>query len=201
MLIVLLFALMFQPEQTDRNQTMPSPDETILISFNEESPSYWSVVNDGVMGGLSSSRIRPSDNGHAVFEGSVSLENNGGFASVRTRASGPVDLSDFRGVSLRAKGDGKLYSLRIKTLENGRITSYAFEATFSSGTDWDSHQLSFEDFKPVFRGRSLSNVPPLNTSAIVEIGIMIKDGQEGSFSIELDYLAAFKGDEELKTSR
>src|SRR5512141_1740627 len=43
------------------------------------------VINDVVMGGVSTSRLR-STGGAMVFEGEVSLENNGGFASFR----GPV---------------------------------------------------------------------------------------------------------------
>src|SRR5512145_2802076 len=49
-----------------------------------ESVRDWSPVDDAVMGGVSRSRLRFDSGGHAVFEGAVSLANNGGFASVRT---------------------------------------------------------------------------------------------------------------------
>lgn len=52
------------------------------------STQLWQAINDGVMGGVSVSRLRFDSTGYAVFEGVVSLENNGGFASVR--ASGPT---------------------------------------------------------------------------------------------------------------
>jgi hypothetical protein len=34
--------------------------------------------------------------GYAVFSGTVSLENNGGFASVRVQARSAADLSEFK---------------------------------------------------------------------------------------------------------
>ncbi len=45
----------------------------------------WSPIDDAVMGGVSSSRMRHDPQGYAVFEGVVSLERNGGFASVRSQ--------------------------------------------------------------------------------------------------------------------
>ena len=44
----------------------------------------WRAIDDRVMGGVSRSRLRHDLAGHAVFEGEVSLEQNGGFASVRS---------------------------------------------------------------------------------------------------------------------
>lgn len=175
------------PEKNDTSNTA----ETVLIRFGHDAPQFWQVVNDGVMGGISQSRIRPLEAGHAVFEGVVSLENNGGFASIRTRASQPVDLSEFDGLSIKAKGDNKLYCLRIKTVENGRVTAYAWEARFTAGPEWETHRLSFADFRPVFRGRNLRDVPPLNTAAIFEIGLMIRDAQQGPFALEMMTLGVY----------
>lgn len=57
---------------------------TLIHRFDTPaSTQNWQPINDGVMGGISSSQIRFDLAGHAVFEGVVSLENNGGFASVR----------------------------------------------------------------------------------------------------------------------
>ena len=44
----------------------------------------WYVLNDTVMGGRSQSRIVAAAEGTVAFAGVVSLENYGGFASVRT---------------------------------------------------------------------------------------------------------------------
>ena len=43
----------------------------------------WRIVNDGVMGGISKSNIYLNEVSNIIFAGNVSLENNGGFASIR----------------------------------------------------------------------------------------------------------------------
>ncbi len=44
------------------------------------------TVNDGVMGGVSEAKFKISDKKTMEFFGTLSLANNGGFASVRTKA-------------------------------------------------------------------------------------------------------------------
>ena len=56
----------------------------VLYDFSENSSlRYWSVVDDGVMGGVSQGSLRINYEGHGVFSGYVSLENYGGFSSIR----------------------------------------------------------------------------------------------------------------------
>jgi hypothetical protein len=43
----------------------------------------WAVMNDGVMGGLSKGKLEVTAEGHGRFSGTVSLENYGGFTSIR----------------------------------------------------------------------------------------------------------------------
>ena len=57
---------------------------TIVFDFNTNSSlAAWKVVDDIVMGGRSNGKFEMSDDGHGVFHGAVSLENNGGFSSIR----------------------------------------------------------------------------------------------------------------------
>ena len=57
-----------------------------LFDFTEvESAREWQSVNDGVMGGVSEGKFKIIDKKTMEFFGTLSLENNGGFASVRTR--------------------------------------------------------------------------------------------------------------------
>ena len=56
----------------------------IIFDFNTDANiQNWRVVDDGVMGGKSLGNFRLDASGHGVFEGEISLENNGGFSSVR----------------------------------------------------------------------------------------------------------------------
>ena len=58
--------------------------ETIIDFTSETQIQDWMVINDGVMGGISSSSFQ-MDKGCALFSGTIALDYNGGFASVRTR--------------------------------------------------------------------------------------------------------------------
>jgi len=59
----------------------------------------WSAVNDEVMGGVSTGRMVETE-GALRFEGQLSLENSGAFASVcrQVPGAGPVDSSSIRQV-------------------------------------------------------------------------------------------------------
>jgi len=152
-----------------------------IIDFTQ-SESVWPEINDGVMGGLSSGRMTPGD-GHAIFSGVVSFENNGGFASVRSR---PVvhDLSACGGLVLRVRGDGKRYFFRLKTDASFDGVSYQVEITPPAG-EWVELALAFSDFVPVYRGREVRDHPPLDPSRIATFGLLISR-QEGPFRIDIE---------------
>jgi hypothetical protein len=58
--------------------------QTQLFKFSTDfKANQWIIVNDGVMGGISTSSIKLTNTQNGVFSGTVKLENNGGFASVR----------------------------------------------------------------------------------------------------------------------
>jgi hypothetical protein len=54
-----------------------------IFDFNKSNIQAWKIVDDAVMGGMSSSTFKLDPDGQGVFEGTVSLENNGGFSMVR----------------------------------------------------------------------------------------------------------------------
>ena len=72
----------------------------------------WRVVNDGVMGGLSEGNVAFTEAGELVFVGNLSLENNGGFSSIRSNKVS-LDFSRAEGLARRVKGDGRTYQLRF----------------------------------------------------------------------------------------
>jgi monofunctional biosynthetic peptidoglycan transglycosylase len=127
----------------------------------------------------------------ALFEGVVSLENNGGFCSVRSRPE-PRDLSGFQGLRLRVRGDGKRYAFRLRTDANWDGVSY--QAKFDAPLDaWSWVEIPFEAFVPVFRGRQLRGVPALDPARIHSFGLLIADEQEGEFRLEIHRIEGFAG--------
>jgi NADH dehydrogenase [ubiquinone] 1 alpha subcomplex assembly factor 1 len=143
----------------------------------------WSAIDDTVMGGLSCSRMRHDPAGHAVFEGTVSVENGGGFASIRSR---PMDLgvSGAAGYLLNVRGNGKRFKLNLRTDDAFDGVNYqaAFEAPAGA---WTLVRLPLRDFLPSFRGRAVPGAPSLDPARVRQIGLLIADRQAGPFALSV----------------
>jgi len=161
-----------------------------LFDFNsQESSGDWFIVNDDVMGGVSKSEIQMHTDGYAIFRGILSSENNGGFASIRA----VIEMNsqkDFKGVLIRVRGDGNVYSLRFRT--NTGFDGYAYQAKFQTDeAKWMEVRLPFSDFEPTFRGMTLDNKPGLESKNIQQIGVLIADYQFGQFSLDIDWIKLY----------
>ena len=86
---------------------------SIIYDFQKDAATNnWRVVDDGVMGGLSQGKLQVDDEGHGVYSGTVSTENNGGFSSLRYRFDA-IEASEDKIIVLRIKGDSKKYQFRV----------------------------------------------------------------------------------------
>jgi monofunctional biosynthetic peptidoglycan transglycosylase len=183
--------------QEGKEENIPQMQTLVLFDFSKSDKS-WSNIDDTVMGGVSSSRMRVQE-GSAVFEGEVSLENNGGFASVR---SGRItrELSGYEGVRLRVKGDGKKYQFRIRT-----TTAYdgpSYQATFQAEKGaWVEIDLPFAGFAAAFRGRPLPDYPALDPEKIATMGFLIAEKQAGPFHLEIGWIKAYRIDDSVATEQ
>lgn len=148
----------------------------------------WRTVNDSVMGGVSASRIAVPDDGIARFSGTLSLENNGGFASMRSNGKIP-DLSSCDTMIVRAKGDGRTYQLRIRTERGWRSPDHSLSFSTTKGV-WQEHRLPLAKFVPGWRGRKLRGVPPIDPAQIQSIGILLGDKKPGRFELFIDWIKA-----------
>lgn len=155
---------------------------TPLVSFDTAaSVASWVRLDDDVMGGISRSHLRYDPMGYAVFEGVVSLEHNGGFASVR---SGPLAFPLTRAIHLNVRGDGKRYKLALLTEDLPHGAHYQAGFDTQAGT-WISVCLLFSAFIPTYRGRVLPGASLLDSSAIRQIGFVIAEKQAGVFALEV----------------
>jgi NADH dehydrogenase [ubiquinone] 1 alpha subcomplex assembly factor 1 len=161
-------------------------DDRELFNFSAKSAD-WFVVNDGVMGGVSSSTVK-LENGMLVFEGQVRLENNGGFASVRSSTS-EQNLSEFSGVSLRVRGDGKMYALNLRT-SSARGVMYQAEFQTKAG-EWLELRIPFSQLRPTRFGSTLKGFA-LEPSRIESFGFIIANKRSERFELVVDWIKAYR---------
>ena len=187
------------------SQHIPAATERVLFDFtnlNADIKETWGAVDDVVMGGVSQSGIRLVDN-KAIFSGVVSTENNGGFASVRTRNfEPPMDLSDYEGIELKVIGDGKRYKFiaRCEGKWDGVGYSYSFDTIHDYPT---TIKIPFKDLIPVFRAKTVEEANQIDAEKIYSMQLMLSkfeyDGElnpkfeAGSFKLEVEYIKAYGG--------
>jgi len=165
--------------------------DKILFDFaTATNSSAWQIVNDDVMGGVSTSRFEVFTNG-AVFSGELSLENNGGFASVR---SSPVrqNLTGLDAFVVRARGDGRRYKFTVRTESGFDAPIYQCAFTTRRGA-WEEHRLALTDFVPTFRGRAVTDAPALDPAKGGSVGFLISDKQAGPFLLEVAWIKVTPG--------
>ena len=146
--------------------------------------AQWSVVDDVVMGGRSNGSLSRSDEGYGEFKGMISLENNGGFSSVRLGVP-EFQATGYSEVVIRLKGDGKPYQFRIKRSDQ---ESHSYVYSFLTTGDWEEVRIAFNDLKPSFRGRPL-DLPAFKGGAIAEIGFLFGNKKEESFKLVLETIS------------
>lgn len=141
--------------------------------------SYWSSVNDTVMGGKSQASLKIVAN-LAYFAGEISLQNNGGFASVKRQR--PIMIENNLPIKLRVKGDGRDYQIRLYTADT--VDGVAYVAHFSSPKDqWQRLSLDADSFVAQYRGRRVNDSPAIQFAQVLQIGVMLADKQSGSFEL------------------
>jgi len=143
--------------------------------------SGWEVENDVVMGGNSSSQLERSAEGNAIFTGSVSLENNGGFASLQYHFSFK-NIKAYTKALIKIKGDGKEYQFRVKSNLNDRA-SYIY--TFKTTGDWQTIEIPLNEMTPTFRGRKL-DIPNFSADEIQEVRFLIGNKRAEDFRLVID---------------
>lgn len=158
-----------------------------VVVFDADHPLDWQIVNDTVMGGVSRSQVGRESDGHLIFTGHVSLENNGGFASVRSAPS-TLGLAGTTALQVRLRGDGKRYKLTARTDDGFDGPNYQAAISTQAG-EWQTVEVPMTTFVPSFRGRRVTGAPPLAGERIRSLGFLISDQQAGPFRLEVASIA------------
>lgn len=170
-----------------------------LFDFRQASAAEgWRGINDTVMGGVSRGSMTAAT-GTAIFAGVLSLENNGGFASVRSE---PADfqLAGATGLELRLRGDGKRYKLCVR--QDANFDGVLYQSTFDTHAGkWTNVRVRLGDMVATYHGRVLKKEPAVDPKRIKTVGLMIADRQPGDFRLEIESITALGPDSATSEKR
>ena len=166
---------------------MADDTQRTLFDFSgADSAKEWQTVNDGVMGGVSDGRFKITDAKTMEFFGTLSLANNGGFASVRTK---PKNLGIEQGDALVAKvrGDGREYMLNL--YPNRQRVAYSYRSAMQTKKDqWIEVKIPLDTFEATSFGRIVTNAGAVKPAEINSIGFMLGDKKAGPFKLEIEWI-------------
>jgi NADH dehydrogenase [ubiquinone] 1 alpha subcomplex assembly factor 1 len=149
----------------------------------------WYVVNDSVMGGVSSSKMTIGQN-EMSFTGQLSLANNGGFASIRAQLT--QNMAEQQQISIRVKGDARTYQFRLRTSANLDGIAYKVDFTPAGNGQWQQFDFNTNDFVASFRGRIITDAPKLKFSDVSQLGFLIADKNLSPFKLIISDISVSK---------
>jgi NADH dehydrogenase [ubiquinone] 1 alpha subcomplex assembly factor 1 len=158
-----------------------------LLDFaGPEAVQQWQAVNDGVMGGVSDGRFKITPENTLEFFGTLSLENNGGFASVRTKPT-DLDIKARDTIVVRMMGDGREYVLNLYT--KSRRMAFSYRAPLPTvKNEWTEVAVPLEDFIPTAFGNRVQGMGPVEPDEITSLGFMLSDKKAGPFKMQVEWV-------------
>ena len=166
-------------------------NRTLFVFDDPTREAEWRIVNDGVMGGLSEGRFRITEAKTLEFSGRISLENNGGFASIRSSPR-PLGLHPGDVIHVRLRGDGRRYLMNLYV--PGSRTAFSYRAGIQTTRDeWMEVRIPIERFRASWFGRQVNE--PLEVERVHSLGFMLSDGKPGPFQLEIDSIQVAFADE------
>lgn len=165
----------------------PGKIETLFSFGGNDAAKEWQAVNDGVMGGVSDGRFKITDQKTLEFFGTLSLENNGGFASVRSRSK-KLGLQPGDVLVAKIRGDGREYSLNLYL--NRPLIAFSYRATVRTKKDeWLEVKVPLDQCEATSFGRVMRNAGPVKPAEVNSVGFMLSDKKPGSFKLEIESIA------------
>ena len=172
--------------------TMAQAPQVPLFAFvSPDAAAVWQAVNDGVMGGVSDGRFRITERQTLEFYGTLSLENYGGFASVRSR---PRTLGLQTGDTLvaRVRGDGREYQLNLYTAD--RMMAFSYRAPVKTRTgEWLEVRIPLDAFEATSFGRVIRGAGPVDPRSVTAVGFLLAEKTPGPFLLEVAWIKVLRG--------
>lgn len=161
-----------------------------LTDFTTDDAGQWFVVNDGVMGGR-------SDGGGFIAESVLRFEGDivtagGGFTSARLRLEGDELVGTTR-IEMRVRPDGRTYGLTLEddSQFRGRFVSHRADLDIGpvDAEGWATATVAYDQLVPSVFG-VLVDAPAFDPATAREFGIILADGIDGDFVLDIDWIDA-----------
>ena len=163
---------------------------SLRIDFGENSETEWFIVNDDVMGGVSTSDALVTESS-LIFSGEVSTDNNGGFVSLRS-PTGEYDLSQYSMVEIAYKADGHDFSMILADDLMWYLPEFRHEVIPTSD-EWTTTSTSLYDFKQYAMTGYGDSETGVEMSAqylsdVIRLELRNSVFASGDFRLEIDYI-------------
>jgi len=156
--------------------------QNMIYNFDDNSDlKKWTIVNDDVMGGISSSNLIIESDGNGVFEGRISTAYNGGFSSLRFNCN-KTYIKQNTHFKIKIKGDGKNYQFRIKS---NRDDYYSYILSFKTSGEWEIITIPIKEMYASFRGRKL-DMKNFNNDYFEQITFLFGNKKDENFKLLID---------------
>jgi NADH dehydrogenase [ubiquinone] 1 alpha subcomplex assembly factor 1 len=175
------------PAMRVRDINMAEDTPIVLFDFaHPATASDWQAVNDGVMGGVSQGTFRITDRNTLEFSGTLSLANDGGFASVRSTAK-KLGLGEGDVLVARVRGDGRDYSVTLYV--PSPLTAFSYRAAVrTTPGEWVEVRVPLDGFVATRFGRVVPNAGPVDPAEVTALGFLIGDKTAGPFTLEVGWV-------------
>lgn len=170
-------------------------DDTPKVLFDfagADAAKAWQTINDGVMGGVSDGKLKITDRKTLEFYGSLSLENNGGFASVRSRSKN-LGLQKGDTLVARVRGDGREYSMNLYVPRP--LVAFSYRATVQTKKDeWVEVRLPLDKFQATSFGRLVRDAGPVDPQEVNGLGFLLGDKKAEPFKLEVEWIKVLRAE-------
>ncbi len=125
--------------------------------------------------------------GRLVFAGEINTDG-GGFSSLRLPLD-PGALSGFGQVRFRARPDDRGYMVTFddSVPARDRRVSHRAPLEFGNSGEWQTVSVAFSELFPAIFGQRIDDLP-FDKKLATRMGIMISDGRDGPFQLEIDWI-------------
>lgn len=181
-LFIVTFIVTFNSSLMGLEPNANTSSRALFDLSSSSSTANWRIVNDGVMGGRSSSNVKIAKQGEMLFSGNLSLANNGGFASTRSREKN-LRLRSGDIIVLQVMGDGRKYTFNAYVPR--RRMAFSFRSEFQTKKDeWTEVRIPIDKMVATSFGRVVRGMS-INPAEVNSIGIMLGDKKPGPFELSI----------------